>query len=155
MGTRCTISVVNEDSTVSKIYCQFDGYFRHNGKILLQNYNTYETVQELMDLGDLSCLGKMIGEKHSFHQRTSMYDNFRNYCFSYIRDGGEKECEKETYPSEEYFLENRDEFCQSRYNYLFKKNEEGIYCWYNFENADSPLLLLTNEMCGIFEEELG
>jgi hypothetical protein len=40
MGTRSTIAIQNADNTVTGIYCHWDGYVEHNGKILNENYTT-------------------------------------------------------------------------------------------------------------------
>ena len=66
MATRSTIALEYADGTVDQIYCHWDGYLEHNGRILLDNYTDPFKVQQLMDLGDLSSLGPNIGEKHSF-----------------------------------------------------------------------------------------
>ena len=57
MATRSRIGIVKEDGTVASIYCHWDGYPEHNGQILLDNYD-YEMAQELIELGDISSLGK-------------------------------------------------------------------------------------------------
>ena len=69
---------------VLAIYCHNDGYPRHNGRILLDHYNTPEKVAKLMELGHLSLLGNEIGEKQDFDQPTD-----RNWCLAYGRDRGE------------------------------------------------------------------
>lgn len=56
MSTRSTISVLNKDNTVTSIYCHSDGYLQGVGYMLFTHYNTPEMVQELIALGDLSCL---------------------------------------------------------------------------------------------------
>jgi len=38
------------------IYCHSDGYPSHHKKILVENYSTYEQVEQLISLGDLSVL---------------------------------------------------------------------------------------------------
>lgn len=83
MSTRSNIGVRNTDGTVEYIYCHFDGYPEHNGKILTENYTNINRVNELLKLGDLSVLGKFIGEKQDFDNRV------RDYCLAYGRDRGE------------------------------------------------------------------
>ena len=39
MATRSNIGIVNEDDSITAIYCHWDGYPEHNGKILLNHYN--------------------------------------------------------------------------------------------------------------------
>lgn len=83
MSTKSNIGVRNTDGTVEYIYCHFDGYPEHNGKILTENYTNINRVNELLKLGDLSVLGKFIGEKQDFDNRV------RDYCLAYGRDRGE------------------------------------------------------------------
>ena len=66
MGTHSMIGRYNEDGTVTAVYCHWDGYVDHNGKILDEHYTTDEKVQNLIGLGDLSGLGAELGEKHPF-----------------------------------------------------------------------------------------
>ena len=66
MATRSRIGILNDDGTVDSIYCHWDGYLSHNGKILFEHYTDPAVVQELIALGDISSLGIDIGEKHPF-----------------------------------------------------------------------------------------
>jgi len=55
MSTNATIIVQRPGSNeFASIYTHWDGYPSHHGKILLENYNTYEKVVELIELGTLS-----------------------------------------------------------------------------------------------------
>ena len=83
MGTRSTIAIQNSNGTVTGIYCHWDGYLEHNGKLLASNYTTEEKVYELMALGDLSTLGETIGAKTDFN------DAAKGQCVAYGRDRGE------------------------------------------------------------------
>ena len=83
MATRSYIGVRNTDSSVDYIYCHFDGYPEHNGQILAEHYTNPNRVDELLKLGDLSVLGKFIGEKMDFDKRV------KDTCLAYGRDRGE------------------------------------------------------------------
>ena len=48
MATRSTIAVVNPDNTVTQIYCHWDGYLSHNGRILKESYTDLNAVKELI-----------------------------------------------------------------------------------------------------------
>jgi hypothetical protein len=87
MATRSYIGVRNTDSSVDYIYCHFDGYPEHNGDILINHYNNINRVDELLELGDLSVLGKFIGEKQDFNKRV------QDCCLAYGRDRGEMNVE--------------------------------------------------------------
>ena len=66
MGTRSTIAIEYADGTVHQVYCHWDGYLEHNGKILQEHYSDPAKLRELINLGDLSSLRPEIGVKHPF-----------------------------------------------------------------------------------------
>jgi hypothetical protein len=66
MGTRSTIALEFADGTVEQVYCHWDGYLEHNGKILAEHYSDPFKLRDLIDMGGISSLGKEIGEKHPF-----------------------------------------------------------------------------------------
>lgn len=82
MSTNSLIIQKTEDG-FRAIYCHWDGYPEYNGKMLLKHYQDSEKITQLLDLGDLSTLGKEIGEKHDFSNTS------RDYCTAYGRDRGE------------------------------------------------------------------
>jgi hypothetical protein len=84
MSTRSNIGVRNTDGTIDYIYCHFDGYPEGVGATLIKYYTNTNRVNELMKLGDLSVLGKFIGEKQDFDNRV------RDCCLAYGRDRGEE-----------------------------------------------------------------
>ena len=105
MGTRSTIAIQNTDGTVTGIYCHWDGYLSHNGRILAENYTDEASVRELIALGDLSSLGETVGSKHDFDNAPD------GECNAYGRDRGEKNVSAET--------RNRWEDFDQEFNYLF------------------------------------
>jgi hypothetical protein len=56
MGTRSRIGIELQDSSVVSVYCHWDGYPEHNGRILVKDYTTPEAVKELIDGGSISSL---------------------------------------------------------------------------------------------------
>ena len=71
MATRSTIALEFADGTVQQVYCHWDGYLEHNGRILFENYVDPFKTRELIDLGDISSLGTQIGDKHPFSPFTA------------------------------------------------------------------------------------
>jgi len=130
MGTRSFIGIV-EGKKVRAIYTHWDGYPTHNGKILLEAFNTPEKIHELLDLGDLSCLGSELGEKHGFNDHN---DNkkAKNWCLAYGRDRGEEETDSKLFSSEDEFLSK----CDEDYTYLFK---DGKWFFRNWQKSLKPL----------------
>ena len=116
MATRSTIAVVNPDNTVDQIYCHWDGYLSHNGRILKESYTTLNAVKELISHGDLSSLAPKVNPtgEHSFTKPE------KGVCVYYGRDRGEKNTKPRTYSDLKVFLRNMQ--CEE-YDYVFKDNE--------------------------------
>jgi hypothetical protein len=83
MGTRSTIALEFADGTVEQIYCHWDGYLEHNGKILQEHYSDPFKLRDLIDMGDMSSLGERIGTQHAFEKAPE------GECTFYLRDRGE------------------------------------------------------------------
>lgn len=56
MGTRSRIGIELPDHSVVSVYCHWDGYPDHNGRILAEHYQNRDDVQELIDGGSMSSL---------------------------------------------------------------------------------------------------
>jgi hypothetical protein len=56
MGTRSRIGIQLQDSSVVSVYCHYDGYPEHTGRILKEDYTTKEQVANLIDGGSMSSL---------------------------------------------------------------------------------------------------
>ena len=82
MATRSTIAILNNDGTVTAIYCHWDGYLEHHGLILSEYYTEQSKVKELISNGDLSALRENINptEEHSFEKPQD------DVCIYYHRD---------------------------------------------------------------------
>lgn len=87
MGTRSTIALEFADGTVQQVYCHWDGYLDHNGKILQEHYSDPFKLRDLIDLGDMSSLGERIGTQHAFDKAP------QGECTFYGRDRKESGCE--------------------------------------------------------------
>ena len=68
MATRSLIGIKLEDNIVKIIYCHWDGYPSHTGKLLIENYSTPATITELMELGDLSSLAESPDQCKAYHR---------------------------------------------------------------------------------------
>jgi hypothetical protein len=150
MGTRSTIAIERADGTIAQIYCHWDGYLSHNGKLLQEHYNTPNAIEQLIALCDVSSLAAEIGEKHPFSKYECKsgeeYDEakYENWTLFYGRDRGEEGCEAEIYSSyADYVLSSQKE----EYNYLFR---EGRWQYTQDGNRISALLKESLEL----EEDL-
>lgn len=56
MGTCSNIGILFKDGHIESIYCHWDGYIEHVGKILLNNYKTIDKIKELLDCGNISSI---------------------------------------------------------------------------------------------------
>ena len=133
MATRSMIAYETGSDTVRAIYCHHDGYPSHNGRILLNHYDDIEKVEQLIALGDLSLLGKEIGEKQDFDQPTD-----RNWCLAYGRDRGETRVESQLFlslDSAELNYDGCDYFYYfDGHNWLWKRN--GANDWNELTDED-------------------
>jgi hypothetical protein len=118
LSTRCTISQEQRDGSVKTIICEWDGYLLYVGKTLVNHYNTYEKVSQLIELGDLYQLGYEIGEKHPFHSQD--HDRF---CKSYKRELGDLSCEPRVFSNFELYFQ---QFKREEFDYIFRLDNN----WY-------------------------
>ena len=56
MGTRSRIGIELPNHDVVSVYCHWDGYPEHNGRILVEQYLNRDDVEELIDGGSMSTL---------------------------------------------------------------------------------------------------
>ena len=68
MATRSLIGIKLDNEIVKTIYCHWDGYPEHNGKLLVNHYNSPATITELMELGDLSSLAETPDKCKAYHR---------------------------------------------------------------------------------------
>lgn len=86
MSTPCYIACHTEDGYLT-IYCHNDGYPDHMLSMLKTNYNSQQKAQDLVSLGDASCIyERMVPSRDSGH---SFDHPERGVCIFYTRDRGE------------------------------------------------------------------
>jgi len=111
MSTNSTIAFENEDGTVFQISCHWDGYIEHNGRLLYEHWQDPVKILQLMQLGDLSSLGKEIGRQQNFSNRNN------DWCLAYGRDRNESDVGARNF-------ENFDQYTMygdfAEYNYVFR-----------------------------------
>ena len=91
MSTHALLAIMETDGSIKAVYLHNSGSLRYAGNTLLTYYRDPSKVRALIELGDLSCLGKTIGEKVDFdaYISTSNYIN-GTQCLAYCRDRGEE-----------------------------------------------------------------
>lgn len=150
MGTRSRIGVMHGDK-VKSVYCHWDGYLSHNGRLLQDHYDSAK-ANHLVAMGDLSSLGRVIGEAHPFSPHTTAEDKAlyeaakeAGYCTFYTRDRGETGTEFKVAHTFEEFVEQADG-CGAEYYYIMK---DGVwYCGdtYTSTPLSKRLTLLTEAL---------
>jgi hypothetical protein len=105
MATRSRIAIEKQDGTVDSIYCHWDGYLSHNGKILFNHYDN-EKLEKLIGLGDISTLGESTED-----------------TVAYCRDRGE-DLNFITFPNVEELF---DYGFESGIEYVYCLTKDGIY----------------------------
>jgi len=136
MATRSNIAIVNEDGSISCIYCHYDCYPEYVGKILLNHYNDVGIINKLMELGDLSSLGE-----HLYAAGHTWSAPIEGVCVAYGRDRGEKGVESRVFKSIEQYNRNADN-SGVNYQYLF---EDGMWMYRKTHKGDWERL--TPEVC--------
>lgn len=130
MATRSAIGYF-KNGKVYSVYCHWDGYPENNGRILLDNYNTFKKVKELVSLGSISSLGIEIGEKHAFDtiglsvEQTKRIENMTTF---YGRDREEKNVDAREF--EDYL---------SYYKYYYDSGVEFFYVFTDGEWYYMPI----------------
>jgi hypothetical protein len=144
MGTRSTIALEFADGTVEQVYCHWDGYLEHNGKILQEHYTDPFKLRDLIDLGDLSSLRPEVGAGHPFSQfdttmTTEQFDAlYGNMCTFYGRD------RKETGTGAKKFVDFQDYVANHQYEeyeYILR-NVEGQATWFVADHSDRYVPLI-------------
>ena len=136
MATRGNIAIVNEDGSITSIYCHYDSYPEYVGKILLNHYNDVGIINKLMELGDLSSLGE-----HLYAAGHTWSAPIEGVCVAYGRDRGEKGVDSRVFKSIEQYNRNADN-SGVNYQYLF---EDGMWMYRKTHKGDWERL--TPEVC--------
>ena len=137
MGTRSTIALEFADGTVHQVYCHWDGYLEHNGKILRDWYSNPFILRDLIDLGDVSSLKPTIGTKHAFSHfelRAEEVAGYKllteNMTTFYARDRGEKLIVHKFNDFQDYLAHHQYE----EYEYILRQ-VNGVAVWFVSEHG--------------------
>jgi len=96
--------IEHADGTVSAIYVHGDGCIESAIETAASNYTTPAAVEKLIALGNLSLVGREIGQPHDFDSaHGSLELHPPEWCLAYGRDRGEPDQAAVTFA-------NRDEF---------------------------------------------
>ena len=133
MATRSTIALEFADGTVQQVYCHWDGYLEHNGKILQEHYSDPFKLRELIDLGDLSSLAPSIGSQHAFGKAPE------GECTFYGRDRNESGCGAKRFKDYEDYVANHQ---YEEYEYILRAcGGEAVWFVKCHDGEFKPLML--------------
>ena len=145
MSTNSTIGIMREDG-IHAIYCHWDGYPSHNGKILLEHYASKEKVDELIALGNISSLGEAVappeGAEHSFDSP------LKGATVAYHRDRGEEYRKPTRYLTAGDFRRDSRRNCAA-YAYVYR---DGEWLWCDLHRGkgmEGRFTKLTERVCKI------
>ncbi len=123
MATRGRIGIELSDGSVLSIYSHYDNYPKFVGVKLVEHFNTKEKVQELIDLGDISCLWTNAGWNNETLPEVGP--------LPYSARG--EDCPPRLDPSVDMYLEYGEE-----YAYVFTNGEWVCYNRHQFEDNRMP-----------------
>ena len=155
MATRSRIGMVNEDGTVSSIYCHWDGYPSNNGRILVNHYTDREKVKALIELGSISSLcehvappplfdtddedikrGERTLKEFGLVESTHTFDKpMEGVTVAYHRDRGEDYIEPRINKSLDEYLEADNE----EYGYVFTLEGEWLVKSWDEKSPVAPV----------------
>jgi hypothetical protein len=126
MATRSSIAYVNSSNQLVSVYCHWDGYLEHNGRILSEHYNTQSQVEALVSMGSMSSLGSTIGKKIDFDSQS---DSTHEQSIFHCRDRGEP-LQIDTFETAEEMVDSYDRMgCE--YFYIYGTDGEWYYSKYD------------------------
>lgn len=137
MSTRGNIAIALNSKDAKVVYNHYDSYPEYLGAMLKCYYFNSDLVNELINNGCVSSVGKFVGEKHDFNKRVE------NWCNFYGRDRGEDGQEAWTMAIDHDWSGNGAE-----YDYLFKDGK-----WYMRQSGTNGWHVLTDKECGITTQD--
>lgn len=136
MATRSTIAVELPSGAIAQVYCHWDGYTEGVGRTLVDHYRNIEEAVELISHGDMSSLGKVVGEKHPFSFNEAgigcdeYEDKYGDMTTYYGRDRGENGTAYKCYADYKDYLDN---LTSEEYNYILRQDGKWYVCRHDWE----------------------
>ena len=113
-----------KDKKIKATYVYWDGQIQSLGKILYNNYNTDETVENLISFGSASRIRENIGEKIDYNadrDNEEYHKQHADQCVFYCRDRGDSSPNIWDY-------EKKELATSQEYNYLFAYGTWYVAC---------------------------
>ena len=127
MATRGRVGLELADGSILSIYNHFDSYPEFLGVKLVENFNTREKVEALVDLGDISALWTNLGWNNETLPETGP--------LPYSSRGEDCPPRLDATLIDDYLLgENNEE-----YHYIFTRNNQWVcYNMHQFDDSKLP-----------------
>ena len=130
MSTRSYIGKQNKDGSIKYVYCHHDGYINGGvGEILFLFYKDEKKIDQLLELGDLSGVGKTTNSEDTY---------------AYSRDGGEELYIREAANIEDFGRQATDNVFID-YVYLYKDGEWVVWDWEDKQYIAENIIFSTLE----------
>lgn len=124
MATRSTIAIEHRDGTIEQVYCHWDGYLDHNGRLLLEHWTDPVKVCQLISMGDLSVLGAVIGDEWSvIRAQHEPLTKFEEPCTFYGRDLKQEDASSKKFKDFSDYAQNHH---YQEYEYILRRDGK----WY-------------------------
>ncbi len=131
MSTRSYIGKQNKDGSIKYIYCHYDGYIYGGvGETLFLFYRDEKKIDQLLELGDLSSVGKTTNSEDTY---------------AYSRDRGEELRIREAASIEDFGRQATDNVFID-YVYLYKDGEWIVWDWEEKKYITENQIISTLEM---------
>lgn len=139
MATRSTIAMEQPCGKVMQVYCHWDGYLDHNGKLLQEHYQDKAKVYALMLLGSISSLREEIGQAHSFDARYENDNPKARWTVAYGRDRGEDNVDANVFKDFATYVKDHQ---YEEFEYIYRNDGRWYVSKYgsNYEPLDAALL---------------
>ena len=134
----CSIGLEHADGSIEAVCVIEDGGISYTGRLLLKHH-TRETIQEMVDLGDLYQIGAKIGERHAFDVYYTPVPFDESICYFYGRDNGNKDVDAHHYHSREEYIQSKNHWRVGWLYLLSKDNEWLAYKVFHNHGGFHPL----------------
>ena len=131
MSTRSLICEKIDDDKYRAIYCHSDGYLTYNGAMLIDHYSDKNKLEELLNLGNISCLCEKLNPDPSRPHSFDYNQRQANVVVAYGRDRGETNQEAKICT-----LAELKDWSWIEYIYIFNENNEWEYAIYPFDDFE-------------------
>ena len=119
-STRARVGIKSTSGKIKSIYVHYDGGLSNVGADLKKYYKNIDKVKQLLNLGNLSSIGKEIGEKQDFK---NPHDG---WTVAYARDRGERKQPAKISNDVDTFIKDTD-YTSGEFAYYYDLTDKSWY----------------------------